>query len=59
MTIWVGFGGGYKKLKFSYLSLIFLLDPAFMEGKDQPVDFKRVLSHVCVSISEFDGELII
>ena len=25
------------------------LDPAFMEGKDQPVDFKRVLSHVCVS----------
>ena len=24
------------------------LDPTYMEGKDQPVDFKRVLAHVSV-----------
>jgi hypothetical protein len=27
------------------------LDPAYMEGKDQPVDFQRVLSNVCVSMT--------
>lgn len=31
------------------------LDPAFMEGKDQPVDFGRVLAHTCANI-QVDAE---
>ena len=26
------------------------LDPAYMEGKDQPVDFKRVLTHTMANV---------
>ena len=26
------------------------MDPAYMEGKDQPVDFKRVLSHTIANV---------
>ena len=28
------------------------LDPAYMEGKDQPVDFKRVFTHTLANILE-------